>query len=105
MHIVIAQPSADGPQSPKDFKTYRRSLFALVCTLAVWLHLTCNLSRTRTNQALRAVEFIFLMAIGLGRMFAQAEDPPSADSQAITPPPLRLPHDVHTAITALSLNL
>lgn len=80
----------------KGPKTLRQSLYVLVCTLAVWLHLKCGLSRTATNQVLRVLELLVVAAFNFGRMLTREESIP----QLSLP---RFPHDVHTAINKLSI--
>ena len=72
-----------------------RSLFVQVATLAAWLHLACGLSRTSTGRLLKFLEVLLTMAINLGRLLSQTPD--SVKSH------LRLPRDVRSAITALSI--
>jgi hypothetical protein len=79
-----------------DPKTMRQSLFVLICTLAVWLHLKCGLSRAATNQVLKVLELLVIMAINFGRLLAKHQ----SNAQLDLP---RFPHDVNTAINSLSL--
>ena len=82
----------------------QQALYLLFCMLGTWLHLACGLSRTATNSVLKVVELIILMAIQLGHMLAN----PSTVSFSLDslPPalPVKLPHDIRTAINSLSLN-
>jgi hypothetical protein len=69
----------------------------LICTLEVWLHLKCGLSRTATNQVLKVLGILIGMAIAFGRMLTH--DLESAERPVLP----CFPHDVHTAINSLSL--
>ncbi|KIM76615.1 hypothetical protein PILCRDRAFT_91535 [Piloderma croceum F 1598] len=58
----------------------------------VWLHLKCGLSRTATNQTLKVLGFIVVMAINFGHLLAHSD--PYHDYQPVSKPdPPRLPHD------------
>lgn len=81
-------------------KTSEQSLFALVCTLAVWLHLKRGLSRASTNQVLRVLGFLVNLAINFGRLVTQASYP---NLPIGTPHSPQIPHDVRTAISVLAL--
>ena len=71
-----------------------------MCSLAAWLHLVCGLSRAGTSQTLKVLGFIIQLAMKLGGLLAFLRSNPSA---APSFPPLHLPHDVRTAMSALSL--
>jgi hypothetical protein len=84
-------------KSPQGFNSSKKSLFALACTLAAWLHLVCGLSRSMTTQFMKILEIIVLMAINLGCHAEASESWTSSDVK------LTLPHDVRTAMSALSI--
>lgn len=83
-----------------DHNTYRQSLYILVCTLAIWLHLKCGLSRTATNQTLKVLGIMVAMAMNFGQLLAYGTQYNQLLPKTELPP---LPHDVHTAINKLSL--
>ena len=78
----------------------RQTLFTLVSTLAVWLHLKCGLSRVATNQVLRVLGLLIGVAINFGVLVIRAQIPDSVISPMPVP---QIPQDVRTAISALSL--
>lgn len=78
----------------------RKSLFTTLCTLAAWLHLVCGLSRAATSHTLKVLGFVIQLAVNLGGLLAFLKS--GADSN-FSFPPLRLPHDVRTAMSCLSI--
>src|ERR1700728_2223293 len=86
-----------------DVKSSGQSLFALICTLAVWLHLKCGLSRAATNQVLRILELLVIVTIDFYRLVIQSKHLPIADLPTSSQSLPQLPHDVRTAMTALAL--
>ncbi|KAF6741488.1 hypothetical protein DFP72DRAFT_862125 [Ephemerocybe angulata] len=100
-----AEPSVAG---------YRQSIYALLCILATWLHLSAGLSREATNMVLKICGIVIAMAL---RLSALLHDPPPNDqsvkkgslanssSPSAVAESLKksLPTDVRTAITALSI--
>ena len=83
-----------------DLNSSRQMLFALGCTLAVWLHLNCGLSLVATDRVLKVLELLIAMAINFGRLLTQAQ---YLDLPANSKPLLRIPHDIRTAMATLSL--
>ena len=82
----------------------QQALYLLFCMLGTWLHLACGLSRAATNSVLRVVELIILMAIWLGHMLAHPSMVIFPLESLPSSLPLKLPHDIWTAINSLSLN-
>jgi hypothetical protein len=67
-------------------------LYILVCSLAAWLHVVCGLSRVATTHVLKMVEVIIYMVINV-----------TYASPRSVPVELSVPHDVRTAMSALSI--
>jgi hypothetical protein len=82
----------------------QRALYLLFCMLGTWLHLACGLSRTATNSALKVIEMLILMAIRLGYMLANPSTVIFPLASLPSSLPIKLPHDIRTAISSLSLN-
>jgi len=80
----------------------RKVLVTFVCTITVWLHLACGLSRANADRLMKAIHLLILLAINFGRLLVKLQHPNLAVEMPL-PTPL-IPHDVHTAITTLSLN-
>jgi hypothetical protein len=80
----------------------RKVLVTFVCTIAVWLHLKCGLSRANADRLMKAIHLLISLAITFGRLLVKFQHPNLA-LQAPLPIPL-IPHDVRTAITTLSIN-
>ena len=94
---TVLWPSIIITKAVEGFHHRRQSLYMLVCMLAAWLHLVCGVSRDAATRVLKVLEMIVLMAVNLGRVLALAEH--SSNSN----PTLTLPHDIRSAMTALSV--
>src|SRR5260221_6863078 len=80
----------------------RKVLVTFVCTITVWLHLRCGLSRANADRLMKAIHLLISLAIDFGRLLVQIQHP---DLELETPLPTPLiPHDVRTAISTLSLD-
>ena len=78
-----------------SLNSQKKSLYALICILAAWLHLVCGLSVAMTSQVMKYLEVVVLLAINLGSLLAQAVTSPKGK--------ISLPYDVRTAMNALSI--
>jgi len=79
----------------------RKVLVTFVCTIAVWLHLRCGLSRANADRLMKAIHILISLAINFGRLLVNFQYPDVALRPLPTPP---IPHDVRTAIATLSLD-
>ena len=79
----------------------RKVLVTFVCTIAVWLHLRCGLSRANADRLMKAIHILISLAINFGRLLVKFQYPNVALRPLPTPP---IPHDVRTAIATLSLD-
>lgn len=75
----------------------------MVCTLATWLHLGCGLSRSTTSRLLKVLGFIVQTAMELGGLLSLLPHSDQDGNITTSFPPLRLPHDVRSAMSALSI--
>jgi hypothetical protein len=67
------------------------------------MHLIGGLSRATITKIMKVLETILLMAINLGCLLTQAESASVSESQAIHNSIPRIPYDVRTAISKLSI--
>ena len=79
----------------------RKLLVTFVCTIAVWLHLTCGLSRANADRLMKAIHLLVSLAINFAHLLVKIQHPNVALQTLQTP---LIPHDVRTAITILSLD-
>ena len=53
------------------FTTLFHGLYTIICTIAVWLHLRCGLSRANTNIILQALDIVITAAVKFGLLLSQ----------------------------------
>ena len=80
----------------------RKVLVTFICTIMVWLHLRCGLSRANADSLMKTIHLLISLAINFGRLLVKIQHPDLALGTPL-PTPL-IPHDVRTAITTLSLD-
>jgi hypothetical protein len=81
---------------------FRKLLVTFVCTIAVWLHLKCGVSRVNVNRLMKVIHLLISLAINFGSSLAKIQHPHLSLEMPLPTPPI--PHDIRTAITTLSLD-
>jgi hypothetical protein len=80
----------------------RQVLITFMCTIAIWLYLHCGLSHANIDHLMKVIHLLIALAINFGCLLLQIQH---CDLARLTPPPIPpILHDVHTAITKLSLD-
>lgn len=97
-HSGIALIAINSPGGP-GLNLSRRTLYTFVCAIAVWLHLRCGLSRANTNLLMQILDLLIGAAVNFGLLLA----PISVDVNTTLSNRPAIPHDVRTAISALSI--
>jgi len=64
----------------------RKVLVTFVCTIAVWLHLRCGLSRANADRLMKAIHILISLAINFGRSLVKFQYPDVALRPLPTPP-------------------